>query len=60
MYNVIMVLPAAILTWARAKYPAQTDLLLSKTKETMTAAGSSFTAWLAIGIGAWIIIARLF
>ena len=59
-YNVIMVLPAAILTWARAKYPAQTDLLLSKTKETMTAAGSSFTAWLAIVIGAWIILARLF
>ena len=58
-YNIIMILPAAVLTWARAKYPAQTDLLLSKTQETMTGAGSSFTAWLAIGIGAWIILSRL-
>src|SRR5699024_124074 len=59
LYNVIMVLPATILTWARTKYPEQTDLLLSKTRETMTSAGSNFTAWLAILIGAWIIIAQL-
>lgn len=59
-YNVIMILPASILTWARAKYPDQTDLLLSKTKETMSSAGSNFTAWLAVGIGGWIILARLF
>ena len=59
-YNLIMILPATILTWARAKYPEQTDLLLSKTQETMTGAGSAFTAWLAILIGAWIILTRLF
>ncbi|MDN5704741.1 MAG: GAP family protein [Yaniella sp.] len=59
LYNVIMVLPASILTWARTKYPEQTGLLLSKTRETMTSAGSNFTAWLAILIGAWIIIAQL-
>ena len=58
-YNVIMILPASLLTWARAKYPEQTDLLLSKTQETMTGAGSTFTAWLAIGIGAWIIASRV-
>ncbi len=58
-YNLIMILPASILTWARAKYPAQTELLLTKTKETMTGAGSTFTAWLAIFIGAWIVLARL-
>ena len=58
-YNVIMILPAAVLTWARAKYPDQTDLLLSKTKETMTGSGSTFTAWLAIAIGAWIILSRV-
>src|SRR5690625_5470359 len=57
-YNVLMILPAAILTWARAKYPTQTDLLLSKTRETMAGAGSNFTAWLAIIIGVWIILAR--
>src|SRR5699024_1431546 len=34
-YNLIMILPASILTWARTKYPEQTDMLLSKTKETM-------------------------
>ena len=59
-YNLIMILPASILTWARTKYPEQTDMLLSKTKETMTGAGSTFTAWLAVIIGAWIILARLF
>lgn len=59
-YNVIMILPASILTWARVKYPDQTDLLLSKTKETMSSAGSNFTAWLAVSIGGWIILARLF
>lgn len=58
-YNVLMILPAAILTWARAKYPTQTDLLLSKTRETMAGAGSNFTAWLAIIIGVWIILARV-
>lgn len=59
LYNVIMILPAIILTWARTKYPEQTDLLLSKTRETMDSAGSNFTSWLAIIIGAWIIIAQL-
>ena len=59
LYNVIMILPAAILTWARTKYPEQTDLLLTKTRETMTSAGSNFTAWLAIIVGAWIVIAQL-
>ncbi|WP_022869785.1 GAP family protein [Yaniella halotolerans] len=59
LYNVIMVLPAVILTWARTKYPEQTDLLLSKTRETMASAGSNFTAWLAILIGAGIIVAQL-
>ena len=34
-YNVLMILPAIVLTWARAKYPDQVDLLLSKTKETV-------------------------
>ena len=47
-YNVLMILPAIILTWARTKYPAQTNLLLSKTQEAMNAAGSTFTSWLAI------------
>lgn len=60
VYNVIMILPASVLTWARTKYPDQTDLLLSKTKETMSSGGSNFTAWLAVGIGGWIILARLF
>ena len=59
LYNVIMILPAAVLTWARAKYPEQTDLLLTKTRETMTSAGSNFTAWLAIIVGVWIVIAQL-
>lgn len=59
-YNVIMILPGTILTWARARYPQHTELLLTKTRETMTTAGSNFTAWLAIVIGAWLIIARLF
>ena len=58
-YNVLMVLPAIILTWARSKYPEQTDLLLSKTQETMSAAGSTFTSWLAIVIGAGIILAQV-
>lgn len=58
-YNVLMILPAIILTWARTKYPEQTDLLLSKTKETMAGSGSSFTSWLAIFIGAGIIAAQL-
>lgn len=58
-YNVIMILPAAVLTWARTKYPQHVDLLLSKTQETMTGSGSTFTAWLAIVIGVWIIIARV-
>ncbi|GAA4476851.1 hypothetical protein GCM10023190_15240 [Enteractinococcus fodinae] len=58
-YNVLMILPAIILTWARTKYPTQTDLLLSKTQETMSAAGSTFTSWLAIVIGAGIIVAQL-
>lgn len=58
-YNVLMILPAIILTWARTKYPAQTDLLLSKTQETMSAAGSTFTSWLAIVIGGGIIVAQV-
>lgn len=58
-YNVIMILPATVLTWARARYPEQTDLLLSKTRETMASSGSNFTAWLAIIIGTWIIVAQL-
>lgn len=60
LYNLIMILPAAILTWARTRYPEQTDLLLTKTQETMTSAGSNVTAWLAIIVGAWIIIYQLF
>jgi hypothetical protein len=59
LYNVLMILPAIILTWARAKYPDQTDLLLTKTQETMSQAGSSFTSWVAILIGAGIIVAQL-
>ena len=59
LYNVLMILPAIILTWARVKYPDQTDLLLTKTQETMSQAGSSFTAWVAILIGAGIIVAQL-
>lgn len=59
LYNVIMVLPAAILTWARTRYPDQTELLLSKTRETMTSAGSNFTPWLAIIVGGGIIVAQL-
>jgi hypothetical protein len=59
-YNVLMILPAIILTWARTKYPEQTDLLLSKTKETMAGSGSTFTSWLAILIGAGIIVAQVF
>lgn len=58
-YNVLMILPAIILTWARTKYPEQTDLLLSKTQETMSAAGSTFTSWLAVVIGAGIILAHV-
>ena len=59
LYNMVMILPAIILTWARTKYPEHTDLLLTKTRETMTEAGSSFTSWLAILIGAGIIVAQL-
>lgn len=58
-YNVLMILPAIILTWARTKYPEQTDLLLTRTQETMSSAGSSFTSWVAILIGAGIILAQL-
>ena len=60
LYNMVMILPAIILTWARTKYPEHTDLLLTKTRETMSEAGSSFTSWLAILIGAGIIVAQLF
>jgi len=59
-YNVIMILPGTILTWARTRYPQHTEILLTKTRETMTTTGPNFTAWLAIVIGAWIIVARLF
>jgi hypothetical protein len=59
LYNVVMILPAIILTWARNKYPEQTDLLLTKTRETMSEAGSSFTSWVAILVGAGIIVAQL-
>lgn len=58
-YNVIMILPGTLLTWARANYPQHTELLLTKTRETMSTTSSNFTAWLAIAIGAWLIIARL-
>lgn len=58
-YNVLMILPAIILTWARTTYPDQTGLLLSKTRETMASGGSTFTSWLAIVIGAGIIVAQL-
>ena len=60
LYNVLMILPAIVLTWARAKYPDQVDLLLSKTKETVASGGSNFTSWLAVVIGAAIIVAQLF
>lgn len=59
-YNLLMILPAAILTWARTKFPDHVELLLAKTRDTMAGAGSSFTAWLAILIGGWIILARVF
>ena len=59
LYNGIMVLPAVILTWARTTHPEQTDLLLTKTRQTMASASSNFTAWLAILIGAGIIVAQL-
>jgi len=58
-YNVIMVLPAAILTWARARYPDQVELLLTKTRETMNSAGSNFTHWLAGIFVCGIIVAHL-
>lgn len=58
-YNVLMILPAIILTWARAQYPAQVELLLSKTYQTMAGAGSTFTSWVAIVIGAAIIVVQL-
>lgn len=59
LYNGIMIAPAAILTWARVKYPAQTDLLLTQTRETMTGAGSHFTAWLALVLGSCLIVSKL-
>lgn len=59
LYNVIMVSPAAILTWARTRYPEQTELLFAKTRETLTSAGGNFTAWLAILVGGGIIVAQL-
>lgn len=60
LYTAIMILPAAILSWARTRYPDQTDLLLSKTRETMTSAGSNVTAWLAIVVGTGIILVQVF
>src|SRR5699024_4359761 len=58
-YNVIMILPARLLTWARAAYPAPTYLVLSGTGGARGSAGPSVTAWRAVGTGGGIILAGL-